>query len=41
MRRLLRAIAKGRLLVDVTTLRDPSCWHQLEGEIKVEQKAEQ
>ncbi len=34
MRRLLRDIAEGRALGDVTTLRDPSVMSQLEGKIK-------
>ena len=34
MRRLLRDIAEGRELGDVTTLRDPSVMAQLEGKIK-------
>ena len=41
MRRLLRDIADGRALGDVTTLRDPDVMSQLEGKIKEEQKAEQ
>jgi len=41
MRRLLRDIAEGRALGDVTTLRDPDVMSQLEGKIKDEQaKAE-
>ena len=39
MRRLLRDIADGRALGDVTTLRDPDVMSQLEGKIKDEQKA--
>ncbi|MDX6555663.1 MAG: acetyl-CoA synthetase, partial [Miltoncostaeaceae bacterium] len=34
MRRLLRDIAEGRELGDVTTLRDPDVMAQLEGRIK-------
>jgi acetyl-CoA synthetase len=34
MRRLLRDIAEGRELGDVTTLRDPAVMDQLEGRIK-------
>ena len=37
MRRLLRDIAEGRALGDVTTLRDPDVMSQLEGKIKDEQ----
>ena len=40
MRRLLRDIAEGRVLGDVTTLRDPDVMAQLEGKIKEEQAAE-
>jgi acetyl-CoA synthetase len=40
MRRLLRDIAEGRALGDVTTLRDPAVMAQLEGKIKEEQAAE-
>jgi acetyl-CoA synthetase len=39
MRRLLRDIAEGRALGDVTTLRDPDVMSQLEGKIQEEQKA--
>ena len=39
MRRLLRDIAEGRALGDVTTLRDPDVMKQLEGKIQEEQKA--
>ena len=39
MRRLLRDIAEGRALGDVTTLRDPTVMSQLEGKIKEEHKA--
>ena len=39
MRRLLRDIAEGRELGDVTTLRDPDVMAQLEGKIKEEQAA--
>ena len=41
MRRLLRDIAEGRALGDVTTLRDPDVMAQLEGKIKEEQTAEE
>jgi acetyl-CoA synthetase len=41
MRRLLRDIADGRALGDVTTLRDPDVMSQLEGKIQEEQKAEE
>ena len=34
MRRLLRDIAEGRALGDVTTLRDPTVMAQLEGRIQ-------
>ena len=37
MRRLLRDIAEGRELGDVTTLRDPDVMKQLEGKIKERQ----
>ena len=37
MRRLLRDIAEGRELGDVTTLRDPDVMEQLEGRIKERQ----
>jgi acetyl-CoA synthetase len=40
MRRLLRDIAEGRALGDVTTLRDPTVMAQLEGKIKEEQAEE-
>jgi acetyl-CoA synthetase len=40
MRRLLRDIAEGRALGDVTTLRDPTVMAQLEDKIKEEQAAE-
>ena len=40
MRRLLRDIAEGRVLGDVTTLRDPDVMAQLESKIKEEQAAE-
>ena len=40
MRRLLRDIAEGREMGDVTTLRDPSVMDQLEGRIKERQKEE-
>jgi acetyl-CoA synthetase len=39
MRRLLRDIAEGRALGDVTTLRDPDVMSKLEGKIKEEQAA--
>jgi acetyl-CoA synthetase len=41
MRRLLRDIAEGRALGDVTTLRDPDVMNALEGKIKEEQKHEE
>src|SRR5205807_8714004 len=41
MRRLLRDIAEGRALGDVTTLRDPTVMSELEGKIKEEQAAEE
>jgi acetyl-CoA synthetase len=41
MRRLLRDIAEGRAMGDVTTLRDPDVMAQLEAKIKEEQKSEQ
>ncbi|MBV8989718.1 MAG: acetate--CoA ligase [Solirubrobacterales bacterium] len=41
MRRLLRDIAEGRALGDVTTLRDPDVMSQLEGKIKEEQASEE
>jgi acetyl-CoA synthetase len=41
MRRLLRDIAEGRAVGDVTTLRDPDVMKQLEGKINDEQKAEE
>jgi len=41
MRRLLRDIAEGRALGDVTTLRDPDVMSQLEGKIKEEQAHEE
>src|ERR1700742_4944306 len=40
MRRLLRDIAEGRALGDVTTLRDPSVMAALEDKIKAEQATE-
>jgi acetyl-CoA synthetase len=40
MRRLLRDIAEGREMGDVTTLRDPDVMSQLEGKIKERQKDE-
>ena len=40
MRRLLRDIAEGRELGDVTTLRDPDVMSQLEGKISERQKEE-
>jgi acetyl-CoA synthetase len=39
MRRLLRDIAEGRALGDVTTLRDPDVMSQLEGKIKEEDES--
>jgi acetyl-CoA synthetase len=41
MRRLLRDIAEGRELGDVTTLRDPDVMAQLEGKIKERQADEE
>jgi acetyl-CoA synthetase len=41
MRRLLRDIAEGRELGDVTTLRDPAVMEQLQGKIAERQKAEE
>jgi len=41
MRRLLRDIAEGRELGDVTTLRDPDVMEQLEGKIKERQAADE
>jgi acetyl-CoA synthetase len=40
MRRLLRDIAEGRALGDVTTLRDPAVMEQLEGRVKEMQEQE-
>jgi acetyl-CoA synthetase len=40
MRRLLRDIAEGRELGDVTTLRDPDVMEQLEGKVKERQEEE-
>jgi acetyl-CoA synthetase len=40
MRRLLRDIAEGKELGDVTTLRDPDVMQQLEGKVKERQKDE-
>ena len=40
MRRLLRDIAEGRELGDVTTLRDPDVMQQLEGKVQERQKEE-
>jgi acetyl-CoA synthetase len=40
MRRLLRDIAEGKELGDVTTLRDPDVMSQLEGKVKERQKQE-
>jgi acetyl-CoA synthetase len=40
MRRLLRDIAEGRELGDVTTLRDPAVMDQLEGKVKELQEQE-
>jgi acetyl-CoA synthetase len=41
MRRLLRDIAEGRALGDVTTLRDPDVMKKLEGKIKEEQESDE
>jgi acetyl-CoA synthetase len=41
MRRLLRDIAEGKELGDVTTLRDPDVMNQLEGKVKERQKEEE
>ncbi len=41
MRRLLRDIAEGRALGDVTTLRDPDVMKQLEGKVNEEQQQEE
>ncbi len=41
MRRLLRDIAEGRALGDVTTLRDPDVMKQLEGKVQEEHKQEE
>jgi acetyl-CoA synthetase len=41
MRRLLRDIAEGRALGDVTTLRDPDVMQQLEGKVQEEHQAEE
>ena len=41
MRRLLRDIAEGHALGDVTTLRDPDVMNQLEGKVQEEQKHEE
>jgi len=41
MRRLLRDIAEGRELGDVTTLRDPDVMQQLEGKVKERQSEEE
>jgi acetyl-CoA synthetase len=38
MRRLLRDIAEGREMGDVTTLRDPAVMEELETKIKERQK---
>jgi len=40
MRRLLRDIAEGKELGDVTTLRDPDVMKQLEGKVQERQKQE-
>jgi acetyl-CoA synthetase len=40
MRRLLRDIADGRALGDVTTLRDPDVMAQLESKIKEEEASQ-
>ena len=39
-RRLLRDIAEGKELGDVTTLRDPDVMKQLEGKVQERQKGE-
>jgi acetyl-CoA synthetase len=41
MRRLLRDIAEGRALGDVTTLRDPAVMAELQGKVAAEQAKEQ
>jgi acetyl-CoA synthetase len=41
MRRLLRDIAEGRALGDVTTLRDPAVMAQLQSKVAAEQEREQ
>jgi acetyl-CoA synthetase len=41
MRRLLRDIAEGRELGDVTTLRDPDVMSQLEDKVKERQADEE
>jgi acetyl-CoA synthetase len=41
MRRLLRDIAEGRALGDVTTLRDPDVLAQLEGRVRELQAMEE
>jgi hypothetical protein len=41
MRRLLRDIAEGRALGDVTTLRDPAAMAELEAKVAEEQEKEQ
>jgi acetyl-CoA synthetase len=41
MRRLLRDIAEGRALGDVTTLRDPAVMAELEAKVAAEQADEQ
>jgi len=40
MRRLLRDIAEGRELGDVTTLRDPAIMEQLEEKVKERQASD-
>ena len=40
MRRLLRDIAEGRALGDVTTLRDPTVMAELERQIQAEEARE-
>jgi len=41
MRRLLRAIAEGRALSDVTTLRDPAVMAELERKVATAHAAEE
>jgi acetyl-CoA synthetase len=40
MRRLLRDIAEGRALGDVTTLRDPAVLAELEAQVAAEQSGD-